>query len=340
MSTGFRLLITLGDVAGVGPEIIARAWPELVRFCRPVVVGDPFWMRRGLELAGQDAEVVPIQRSGECESAERIVSVLAASRVDLRTVRSGAISPAAGQAAYDFLCAAIDQTVAGQADGIVTAPLHKEGLHRAGLSYPGHTEILAERTGTTAYGMMLFARNRQLPHGLGVVHVTLHCALRDVFRQLSTAAVVEKIVLLDRLLTSILERRPRLAVAGLNPHASDGGLFGEEEVRILAPAVQSASDQGVIVTGPWPADTLFVRARAGEFDGIVAMYHDQGHIPMKLLGGFQAVNITMGLPIVRTSVAHGTAYDIAGRGVADATSLIEAARVAAQLCKTRGWLGG
>jgi 4-hydroxythreonine-4-phosphate dehydrogenase len=183
--------------------------------------------------------------------------------------------------------------------------------------------------------MMLYARNKQLSQGLGVVHVTLHCALRDVFRQLSTAAIVEKIQLLDELLTTINERRSRIAIAGLNPHASDGGLFGDEEHEIIAPAVKSAQAAGHAVTGPWPADTLFIRARAGDYDGIVAMYHDQGHIPMKLLGGFQAVNITVGLPIIRTSVAHGTAYDIVGQGRADPTSLIEAARVAAQLCKGR-----
>jgi 4-hydroxythreonine-4-phosphate dehydrogenase len=156
-------------------------------------------------------------------------------------------------------------------------------------------------------------------------------ALRDVFRHLTPAAVLEKAHLLDHLLTRMLGRRPRLGVAALNPHASDGGLFGDEEATIIAPAVQSARQQGLDTSGPWPCDTLFVRARRGEFDGIVAMYHDQGHIALKLLGEGRAVNISAGLPIVRTSVAHGTAYDIAGRGLADAASLIEATRVAALL---------
>ena len=230
-----------------------------------------------------------------------------------------------GRAAYDFLCRAIDETKAGAADGIVTAPLHKEGLHAAGLPYPGHTEILAERTGVREFAMVLAVGN------LAVAHVTLHMALRDVFRHLTPAAVLEKARLLDGLLTRMLGRRPQLGVAALNPHGSDGGLFGDEEATIIAPAVAAARAEGIDATGPWPSDTLFVRARHGDFDGVVAMYHDQGHIALKLLGEGRAVNISAGLPIVRTSVAHGTAYDIAGRGVADAGSLVEAARVAALL---------
>jgi 4-hydroxythreonine-4-phosphate dehydrogenase len=203
--------------------------------------------------------------------------------------------------------------------------LHKEGLRAAGLSYPGHTEILAERCGVRTFAMLLYG------DGIGVAHVTLHMALRDVFRHLTTEAVLDKTRLLDGMLTRIVGRRPRLGVSALNPHASDGGLFGDEEERIIRPAVEAARAVGVDVSGPWPSDTLFARARGGEFDGVVAMYHDQGHIALKLLSGRRAVNITAGLPLVRTSVAHGTAYDIAGKGIADAGSLIEAARLAALL---------
>jgi 4-hydroxythreonine-4-phosphate dehydrogenase len=223
----------------------------------------------------------------------------------------------------------------GQASGIVTLPLHKEGLHAAGLDYPGHTEILAEKTGVRDFAMMLYARGPRVPHGLGVVHVTLHMALRDVFQHLSTAAVLAKIRLLNGVMTHLCERTPRLAVAALNPHASDGGLFGREEETLIAPAVAQARAQGIEVTGPISSDTLFVRAERGAFDGIVAMYHDQGHIPLKLLSGLQAVNITLGLPLVRASVAHGTAYDIAGRGIAEHGSLVEATRVAALLVERR-----
>jgi 4-hydroxythreonine-4-phosphate dehydrogenase len=319
------VLITLGDVAGIGPEIIARAWPQLQELCHPVVIGDPLWVSRGLELVGSSARVEVLQNPGEVSESAAVVPCLKGSDQNLAGVQPGRVSAAAGRAAYDFLCRAIDWTRAGAADAIVTAPLHKEGLRAAGLPYPGHTEILAERCGVREFAMVLAVDN------LAVAHVTLHMALRDVFAHLTPETIGQKIRLLDRLQTRLLGRQPRLGVAALNPHASDGGLFGDEEAKIIAPAVQTAREQGLDVTGPWPTDTLFVRARHGEFDGVVAMYHDQGHIALKLLGEGRAVNISVGLPIVRTSVAHGTAYDIAGRCVADAGSLIEAVRVAARL---------
>jgi 4-hydroxythreonine-4-phosphate dehydrogenase len=328
---GPRLLITLGDVAGVGPEIVVKAWPELVRLCRPVVVGDVGWLRRALELVGRKGKVVRVQRPEEAVADADIISCWPGSEQNLDGVVAGRVCAAAGRAAYDFLCRAIDATLAGQADGIVTAPLHKEGLHAAGLAYPGHTEILAERTGTKQFAMMLYVRGPQLPDGLGVVHVTLHMALRQVCQHISSEAVREKIHLLQGVMGKLCTHSPRLAVAALNPHGSDGGLFGDEEQRVLMPAIVQAREEGVQVSGPWPSDTLFVRAARGEFDGVVAMYHDQGHIALKLLGGLRAVNISVGLPIVRTSVAHGTAYDIAGRGIADPISLIEAVRVAGRL---------
>jgi 4-hydroxythreonine-4-phosphate dehydrogenase len=324
-----RLLITLGDVAGIGPEIIARAWPDLLPLCRPVIIGDPLWVGRGLELISSRARVQIVGHPAQAGPAVDVLPCVPGSDQNLQAVEPGRVSAAAGRAAYDFLCRAIDWTMAGDADGIVTAPLHKEGLHAAGLPYPGHTEILAERTGVKEFAMVLAVDN------LAVAHVTLHMALRDVFRHLTPAAVLEKIRLLDELLTRMLGRRPRIGVAALNPHASDGGLFGDEEAVIIAPAVQAAQREGHDASGPWPCDTLFVRARRGDFDGVVAMYHDQGHIALKLLGAGRAVNISAGLPIVRTSVAHGTAYDIAGRGIADAASLIEAARLAALLARSK-----
>jgi 4-hydroxythreonine-4-phosphate dehydrogenase len=325
-----RLLITMGDVAGIGPEIIARAWPDLSPFCCPVVVGDPDWLRRAVDLVDSPARVLEVC-DPEVRPGPEVIPCLTASRADLKGVVPGKVDAAAGQAAYDFLCRAIDVTLRGEAQAIVTAPLHKEGLRAAGLRYPGHTEILAERTGTPRFGMMLYSQGPAIPEGLGVVHVTLHVALREVFEHLSVAAVRDKVLLLDDMMTRLQGRRPRIGVAALNPHASDGGLFGTEEKEIIEPAVAQARAGGVGASGPWPCDTLFVRARRGEFDGIVAMYHDQGHIALKLLGGPYAVNISVGLPIIRTSVAHGTAYDIAGKGMADARGLVEAARVAARL---------
>jgi 4-hydroxythreonine-4-phosphate dehydrogenase len=319
------LLFTMGDVAGIGPEIIARAWPELTGLGRPVVVGDPGWLRRALATVASEAGVQVIGDLDDAEPTPERLPCLNPSGQRLEAVEPGRVSAAAGRAAYDFLCAATDLCLAGRADGVVTAPLHKEGLRAAGLAYPGHTEILAERTGTRNFAMLLFG------DGLAVAHVTLHVALRDVFGHLTPEAVRDKIGLLDDILPRLLDRRPRIGVAALNPHASDGGLFGDEEGRVIRPAVEAARAAGVDATGPWPADALFVRANRGEFDGVVAMYHDQGHIALKLRSGMRCVNISAGLPIVRTSVAHGTAYDIAGTGTADAGSLVAAAAVAARL---------
>ncbi len=322
-----RLLITVGDVAGIGPEIVVKAWPQLVARSWPIVVGDPDWLSRAIMLSGSSAIVSEIAEPDEATPSATNIPCLRATNAPLDKVRSGRVSADAGRAAYDFLCAAIDRTLRGEADAIVTCPLHKEGLHAAGVAHPGHTEILAERTGTKEFAMVLWG------DGLAVAHVTLHMALRDVFAQLTPAAVLEKIRLLDGLLPKLVGRKARIGVAALNPHASDGGLFGSEEADIIAPAVSQGVADGLDVSGPWPADTLFVRAHKGEFDGVVAMYHDEGHIAMKLRCGPRCVNITVGLPIVRTSVAHGTAYDIAGKGVADPGSLIAAADVAAKLAR-------
>ncbi len=297
-----RLLITLGDVAGIGPEIVAKAWPRLHEYCTPTVVGDPARLPAGLPVVNP-------------------------SKADLSAVKLGEVSAAAGRAAYDWLVHAIDECLAGRADGIVTCPLHKEGLHAAGVQYPGHTEILAERTGARSHAMLLY--DDELP--LAVAHVTLHMALRDVFRHVTRESVLDKVRLLHGILPRLTGRPARIGVAALNPHASDGGLFGDEEERVIAPAVAAAKAEGIDATGPVAADAIFLPANRAKFDGVVAMYHDQGHIAMKLLGGRRAVNVTAGLPIVRTSVAHGTAYDIAGKGVADESSLVSAVRVAARL---------
>ena len=336
------LLITLGDVAGIGPEVVVRAWekPELHGICMPVVIGDIGWLERTVALLRSPVKVAAVSDPEEASSSPSHLCCMQATVHDLRSVPLGQVSAAAGRAAYDFLVRAIDLAMAKKADGLVTAPLHKEGLHAAGLPYPGHTEILAERTGTTKFAMMLYVEGARTQASqsaraqpLAVVHVTLHMALRDVFAQLSTEAVLAKIELTANILRRLLDRPPRIGVCGLNPHASDGGLFGDEESRIIAPAIAAAQRAGLLVSGPWPSDTLFLRAFSGEFDGVVAMYHDQGHIAVKLMAGYRAVNVSLGLPIVRTSVAHGTAYDIAGKGIADAEGMLAAVRVAAKLSR-------
>lgn len=327
MNKSSKLLITMGDVAGVGPEIIAKAWPALNKICRPIVVGDPEWMKKAILLVNPSLDIETITDPGKASSNSNKISCLKIPTADLSDVAKCKITAKAGQAAHDFLINAIDLTLAGFADGIVTCPLHKEGLHLAGLDYPGHTEILATRTKAPEHVMILALPN------LAVAHVTLHTALKNVFGELSTERIIARAELLNELLTRVHQRKPRLAVCALNPHASDGGLFGNEEQTTIEPAVQKCITKGMNIQGPFPADTLFLRASQGEFDGVVAMYHDQGHIALKLLGKRSTVNITAGIPIIRTSVAHGTAYDLAWQGIADEGSLISAAQWAVNLRK-------
>lgn len=324
------LAFTLGDVAGIGPEIIVRGWAELCSLCRPVVAGDAVILRRAMELVhGNRLRLRQLTNPADALGQADQVEFLQVPTSDLASVGPGKIDARAGQAAYDFLIWSIDQALAGRIDGIVTAPLHKESLAAAGVRHPGHTEILAERTGTRQFAMVLAIE------GLAVIHQTLHMALRDVFNHLDPVSIAEKAVLLENLLRDLGVTAPRLGLAALNPHAGEHGLFGKEEETLLRPLVNRLREQDINIQGPIPADTLFQRAVGGEFDGIVALYHDQGHIALKLAGRGRAVNISAGLPIVRTSVAHGTAFDIAWQGKADADSLITATRYAAGLARAR-----
>ncbi|ODT96478.1 MAG: 4-hydroxythreonine-4-phosphate dehydrogenase PdxA, partial [Planctomycetes bacterium SCN 63-9] len=301
-------------------------------------------LRSALRLVGGRAEVVPVETPDRVvPSADRIPCLDPADErglPPLRDVRLGTVDPRAGRASYDFLLAAIDLALAGRIDAITTLPISKKSLQLAGIDYPGHTEILADRCRARDHAMMLYLATGEATEtsrqGLGVIHVTLHMALRRIFEHLNVENVRSKIELADRSMRPLTEGRPpRIAVAALNPHAGEDGLFGDEEPTILAPAVAQAREAGIAVSGPYPADSLFRKAIGGDFDAIVAMYHDQGHIPLKAIGFSRAVNVTLGLPIVRTSVAHGTAFDIAGKGVADPSSLIEAVRIAARIVEGR-----
>ncbi|WP_076349680.1 4-hydroxythreonine-4-phosphate dehydrogenase PdxA [Paludisphaera borealis] len=333
--------LTMGDVAGVGPEVIARAWtdPALHALCRPLVIGSAAVLRRAFDLAGLDVRVQEIDRPEDAESSPTTAPCLdppGSARVE--DVLPARVDARAGRAAHDYLNYAIDLALKGRIDAITTLPLNKESLHLAGIRHPGHTEILADRCGTPDHAMMLYlAADRNsarapIRPGLGVVHVTLHMALRDVFDAITVDSVAAKIRLADRALRPLTAgRRPKIAVSSLNPHAGENGLFGDEEVTIIRPAVDLTRAEGFDVSGPLPNDTLYINALSGAFDAVVAMYHDQGHIALKTAGFRRGVNVTLGLPIVRTSVAHGTAFDIAWQGTADPSSLIEAVRVAAQI---------
>jgi 4-hydroxythreonine-4-phosphate dehydrogenase len=334
------LAITLGDPAGVGPEVIAGVWPDpaLHAICRPLVIGHPGIMRRAVELWHGGARVEEIGSPEEARPAPDTIPCLAIGRPELLDVPPAMVDARAGQAAYDALVRAAQLALAGRIDGLVTAPLNKEALWLAGHHYPGHTELLAELCGVTDFAMMLYlppAAGLPAPSGLGVAHVTLHMALRDALAAITPAAIGVKIRLADQIMRRLKAGQPRIGVAALNPHAGESGLFGDEESQVIAPAVSEARAAGIQATGPLPADTLMVRAAAGDFDAVVAMYHDQGHIALKLLGMHRAVNVTLGLPIVRTSVAHGTAFDLAWQKKANPSSMLEAVRVAAQLATGR-----
>ena len=332
------IALTLGDVAGIGPEVVVRACADArVRVaCRPVIVGHPGLVRRAIADADIAVEIVDVAQPSESPPPGKIAcwNPPSASH-EIVDVSPGHNDARAGRAAYEYLVAAAKAALAKQVDAITTAPLSKAALHLAGLKYPGHTEILAEVCGVRDFGMMLFLPNGgavKSPHGLGVVHVTLHTSIRSVPDLLTTAGIAEKIELIDGFLCRVGCPSPRVAVCALNPHAGEEGIFGDEESRIIAPAIEAVRSRGrVNVTGPLPADTLFRRAAAGEFDAVVAMYHDQGHIAFKLIGFQSAVNVTLGLPIVRTSPSHGTAFDIAWQQPADPSGMIEAILIAAKL---------
>lgn len=318
------IAFTPGDPAGIGPEILVAGWADLCKTCRPVVVASSQTISRA--LAGK----YPIGLRMIAEPSEALglpnqMDILEGTKVDLTGLPWGKIDARGGAVARECLHKAIDLALERKVGAIVTGPLHKESLHLAGEKHPGHTEILAERCGVLDHAMVL-ATNE-----VAVLHATLHMALRDIFDRLNPEHLVSQAALLSGLLERLGKGKPRIALPGLNPHAGDGGLFGDEESRVLAKAVQMARLQGIDLSGPISPDNVFIRAFDGEFDGILALYHDQGHIPLKLVGRRRCVNITAGLPIVRTSVAHGTAFDIAGKGIANPDSLLEATAWAVRL---------
>jgi 4-hydroxythreonine-4-phosphate dehydrogenase len=331
------ILVTCGDPAGIGPEIACLAWqrsPAHERARLRVVADvalleDVLGSRPGMPRLA----VVPVAATDPRPSRPEellVIDVGGAAIAGLpgRRVPVGQVTAAGGRAAATAVLEACSLVRGGLAAALVTGPLHKEALQAAGYDVPGHTELLARACGLAdeAASMMLW-----LPPALGVVHVTLHEALAGAVGRLSAAGIEAAGRRLAPLLEQLLGRRPRLAVAALNPHAGEGGLFGDEESRLIAPAVAALAAAGIDVTGPLPADTLFLRAQGGDFDGVVAMYHDQGHIAVKLMGMHRAVNITLGLPLVRTSVAHGTAFDIVGTGQADPASMLAAIDAALRL---------
>lgn len=305
--------ITLGDAAGVGPEIILKLFASGLN--EPTVVyGDVGALRETARRLGlAPPPLVTVQTLAELPAGPEPNTITVVNRWTAlpAELAPGRLNASAGRGAYEYLCQAIDDAVAGRLRAIVTAPLNKEAMQLGGIDFPGHTEILAERTGTSQYAMML--ANPELR----VILVTIHMPLSQVFEHITVQSELETIRLAHRACIDAGISKPRIAVAGLNPHAGENGRFGTEEIDIIEPAIRQARQEGLDASGPWPGDTIFMRARRGEFDIVVAQYHDQGLIPVKYLGVEEGVNVTVGLPFVRTSVDHGTAYDIAGKGIAD-----------------------
>jgi 4-hydroxythreonine-4-phosphate dehydrogenase len=319
--------ITMGDAAGVGPEVVVKALtdPKVYERCRPLVIGDAGRLRKAVDITGVDLDVAAVAGPESGTYRRGTIDV-----VDLDCIPDdlpfGELSEVAGEGSYQFVVAAVELAMAHRVGAICTAPLNKEALHAAGHVFPGHTELLAELTGTEEVSMLLNAPK------LRVIHVTTHVGIIDMVNRIEPGLVERTIRRGHDTLVKAGIEKPRIAVCGINPHAGENGLFGygEEEEKV-APGIAAARDAGIDANGPLPADTIFFRAGRGDFDLVVAMYHDQGHGPVKVLGIEAGVNVTVGLPVIRTSVDHGTAFDIAGTGRAEEASMIEALRQAADL---------
>ena len=332
----------MGDPASIGPEVTVKAIadPAVTATCRPIVVGDAEVLRRTAESCGVDLRVHVIDDVANADFADGTLNVYDLGNVDSSELRPGEISAMSGAASFEYVTTNIDLAMRGRIDGTVTGPINKESINLAGHRFSGHTEIYAEQTKTSRYAMLLVEGN------LRVVHVSTHVSLREACDLVRKERVLESIELMYDACLQLGISDPRIGVAGLNPHASDGGLFGEEEQNEILPAIEAAREKGMTVEGPIPSDTLFPKAVGGLYDGCVVMYHDQGHIPFKIVGfnwdkearkmsSVRGVNITLGLPIIRTSVDHGTAMEIAGQNIASADAMKLAIDYAVRLLQAR-----
>ncbi|CAI0997054.1 4-hydroxythreonine-4-phosphate dehydrogenase 2 [Serratia quinivorans] len=321
------IAVTMGDPAGIGPEIIIKALSEGELAGMPaVVVGCLQTLRRIIALGiTPKIELKQIKQVSEACFAPGIINVIDEPLENPDVLTPGKVQVQAGDLAYRCVKRAAELAMAGEVKAIATAPLNKEALHLAGHMYPGHTELLAKLTGSRDYAMVLYTDK------LKVIHVSTHIALRKFLETLNAERIATVISMADTFLKRVGYQHPRIAVAGVNPHAGENGLFGDEEINIVNPAIRAAKHQGLDVYGPCPPDTVFLQAYEGQYDMVVAMYHDQGHIPLKLLGFYDGVNITAGLPFIRTSADHGTAFDIAWTGKAKSESMAISIKLAIQL---------
>lgn len=323
------LAITMGDPAGIGPEIVVRALNDKETYskCRPLVTGDAGVISMAIRILNLPMTVNAIERVGDARFEYGCIDVFDLKCIDPATFEFGKVSAQCGNAAFLSIVKAIELAMADEVDGTVTAPLNKEALNLAGHHFDGHTEIYAHFTHTKKYAMLL------ADEFLRVIHVSTHVSLREACDRVKKARIIEVTELINDACIQFGISSPRIGIAGLNPHSSDNGLFGWEEEKEIIPAIQELKERGFNVQGPVPPDTLFAKAKCGQFDGCVAMYHDQGHIPFKVVGfnwdqktgkmdSVKGVNITLGLPIIRVSVDHGTAFDVAGKGIASADAML------------------
>jgi 4-hydroxythreonine-4-phosphate dehydrogenase len=331
MSDPSLLALTLGDPAGTGPELIlkALAQPEVRALARILVVGDAATLDRAQRYVGTQLRLHAVATPEAGRFAPDALDVLDLRNVDLARLQFGKADPMAGHAAYESVKTAAELALAGRVGGIVTSAINKAALNAAGHHFDGHTGLLAEVCRAPGATMMLVADK------LRVSHVSTHVSLRQAIDRVRPERILKVLQLTHDAVRRLGVAQPKLAVAGLNPHAGEGGLFGDEEEKFIAPAIAQARALGLDVSGPWPGDTIFFRTSQGEFDAAVAMYHDQGHVAAKMLGIWRGVNVTLGLPIVRTSVEHGTDFANAGTGRGDPRSLIEAIKLAAALASGR-----
>jgi 4-hydroxythreonine-4-phosphate dehydrogenase len=334
------LAVTMGDPAGIGPEIAVKAIGrnKIYNTCNPVLIGNASVMESAIKAAGEDISINRITEISQADFREGVLNIYEVSGVNTKNIRFGEISAEAGDLAFRAVKTAVALAMQGKVNGTVTGPVNKESINKAGYHFSGQTEIYAHFTNTRKYVMMLADKN------LKVAHVTTHVQLRKACDMIKKERVLDVILMFNSALKKLGIHSPRIGVAGLNPHSSDGGLFGNEEAKEIIPAIEEGKKSGIKVEGPVPPDTLFALTYGGKYDGCVAMYHDQGHIPFKLLGfkwneqekrmkSVSGVNITLGLPIIRTSVDHGTAFEIAGRGIASPVALNQAIEYAVKLLK-------
>lgn len=336
------LAITMGDPAGIGPEITVRALSRKETYdkCRPIVTGDAAVMREAVKLLGLDLKVKAVDNVKDAKFELGTIDVYDLKCVDMSTFRFGEVQPQCGNAAFVSIRKAIDLALANEVDGTVTAPLNKEALNLAGHHYDGHTEIYATFTNTKKYAMMLADEN------IRVIHVSTHVPLRKACDLVKKERVIEVTELIDDACRQFGIERPLIGIAGLNPHSSENGMFGYEEAQEIIPAIEELKKRGFNVDGPVPPDSVFAKAKCGKYDGVVAMYHDQGHIPLKVcafnwnketgkMESANGVNITLGLPIIRVSVDHGTAFDVAGKGIASDDAMVLSIDYATRMAKHR-----